>query len=473
MSDDILFKINSLNQSVQKAEIEKSLILKQALSSSDPNAILKAQQYLTSIQSRDRSNDSKSLILDPQSLSGTGYKTKPIQLSYQILRNMARVPIIKAIIETRKEQVLDFTLPQKDKYSTGFIIRPKQVLPSDKQTKVSSKQQKEIEYLTEFILNCGDPGNEWSRDNFQSFTRKFIHDSLVLDQGTFEVVYNRRGIPTEFFATDGTTYRIAETFNEEENEKYKDKLQNDYLPHYVQVYQERIIAEFYPWELCFAIRNPQSDIHVNAYGRSELEDMIDTVTAMLNTDQYNANYFRVGANPKGILKVTGNINANRIEEFKTHWQAQMVGVRGAHKLPIIEADKMDFISTQASNKDMEYGRYQEYLIKVGCAMYKIDPSEIGFPMSGSSEAKPMFEGNNEARLKYSRDKGLKPLLTSFQAWVNKYVLGPKSNDQYELIFVGLDAESPQQELDNNIKAVQNWKTVNEIRRSEGLKDVFL
>ena len=57
-------------------------------------------------------------------------------------------------------------------------------------------------------------------------------------------------------------------------------------------------------------------------------------------------------------------------------------------------------------------------------------------MQGSSDAKPMFEGNNEARLKYSRDKGLKPLLKRIEFWINMWIVSQLEKD-YELRFVGI------------------------------------
>lgn len=907
--------VPNVDEHIAKLQIVKSLAINDALHSTDVDAIYKAQQYLQQIEKKDPNIKPQSLLLDPQQFGADGYKTKSFKLSYEMLRAMGNVPIIKAIIETRKEQVCSFIEPQKDKYSTGFVIRPKKAKQTDNGIKLTKEQESKVEYLTEFLLNCGDNTNEWHGDNFNSFTRKFIHDSLTLDQGVFEIIRTKGGDICEFIAVDGATFRIADTHNDEnknKNNNLKKGEQNGYMPYYVQIHQSRILAEFYPWELCFGIRNPSSSILANGYGRSELEDLIENITAMLNADQYNANYFKVGSNPKGILKVNGNVNQGRIEEFKNHWQASMasvkncihpdtliwtkefggqeieniirgkdernitiwtgvkwesakvfkteekqisitkinggleiktspehrfatingegefawveqrdlklgdhvlinkesfegekilsykgqviredlieilgwmigdgslffkewdrltrsgqgslqlffhfdkesnilekyrdiltsyglvvldrssnltdeqiektkrkykfktisrkhfalevvdkdfvrflinelgfqtstngkvvpesifslsesyrcaflrglfsadgnregeygarltisnnvlrkqvrnlllsIGVRTAsceqgktgeyfnkvictpkfltirdnkifaekvgfiqrHKLPIreiedskrsiprsvivkycelahtkhkenkifnekemanlraiikdgqsctynrligilnqaeierpkfweeyyfekvvsltqtdeivamydvevfdnthafvadgvivhnshkmmiIEADKMDFINTQASNKDMEYGKYQEFLIKVACAHYKMDPSEIGFNMQGESGSGGGFGKNDqEDKVKYSKDKGLKPLLKAYQNWINKYIIGQKDSD-YEFVFEGIDAETPEQELENDVKAVQNWATMNEIRRKRGMKDI--
>ncbi len=905
-----------VDEHIAKLQIVKSLAINDALHSTDVDSIYKAQQYLKQIEKKDENVKPQSLLFDPQQFGADGYKTKSFKLSYEMLRAMGNIPIIKAIIETRKEQVCSFMEPQKDKYSQGFVIRPKNAKKTDSGIKLSKEQESRVAELTEFVMNCGDNSNAWHGDNINSFTRKFIHDSLTLDQGVWENVRNRAGELCEFIAVDGATFRIADTHNDEYtggNTNLKKGEKNGYLPYYVQVHQGRIIAEFYPWELCFGIRNPSSNIMVNGYGKSELEDLIETVTAMLNADMYNANYFKVGSNPKGILRVNGNVNQGRIEEFKNQWQATMAGTRNcihpdtliwtkefggqeieniargkeeqdvtiwtgvkwekakifkteekqisvtkvnggleiktspehrfaiindegdfdwkeqkdlklgdhvlinkesysseylltykdqlikedlieilgwmigdgtlqfkewdrlervkkgsillffhydkeldiltkykdvlqsynlnveevtttrtpeqiekakrkykfktvaskhfglricdkdfvrflieklgfqtsadgkivpesifnmsesfrcaflrglfsadgnregqcgarltirndelrkqvrnlllslgirtasceqaktgkyfdkiictpkfltikdnklfadkigfiqvhkqpikeivesksyiprsvivkycklahqkhkeekifseaemgnlrniisydesctynrlinllskakvvypsfwdnyyfekvvsltqtdekifmydvevfddihafvadgvivhnSHKMMIIEADKMDFINTQASNKDMEYSKYQEFLIKIACAIYKIDPSEIGFPMQGASEGNKGLggEGGIEAKLEYSRDKGLKPLIKQYQSWLNKYVISQK-DPNYEIVLEGLDAEDSITELDNDVKAVTNWSTVNEIRRKRGMKDI--
>ncbi len=471
--------VGAADEQIAKLTIVKSLAVQEALSSGDINNIYKAQKYLQNqsqqIENKGKGAEPRSLLLDPTLMGADAYRNKQFRFSYDVLRAMARTPIVKAIIATRREQVAAFASPQKDKYTPGFVIKPKKAIMTDKGLKLTKEQEKRIDELTQFLLNCGDNPNEWHGDTFDSFTRKFISDSLELDQACAEVIRTKGGEPCEFISVDSATFRLANTYNDENNRKNSSLIleeKNGYLPYYVQVWQSRVNAVFYPWELIFGIRNPSSSMAMNGYGRSELEDLVETVTSLLNADQYNANFFKVGSNPKGILKVSGNFNTSRLTEFKEHWSAQMAGVRGAHKLAIIEADKMDFINTQMANKDMEYAQYQEFLIKIACAHYKIDPSEVGFPMNGKAVGDSGMGGDGgiEAKLEFSRDKGLKPLLKSYQSWINKFILDPKDN-QYELEFVGLDVESPEKELENDVKAVTNWATVNEIRRKRGMKDL--
>lgn len=472
--------LSAISEEKAILQIKESLALQKAFASDDANAIFKAQKYIKNLEAHQKSN-AKTILIDPNDISSSmGYKNKGYDLSYDVLRGMARTHIIKSIIETRKEQVSSFCQPQSDKYSTGFVIQKRQgYFLQKKKKKLTKQEEQRIEELTEFLISCGSTDNFWHADTFDVFIKKILNDSLIFDQATFEVVYDRSGVPCEFFATDAATHRIADTYSQDDLGRNpqrstaidKSKQIKGYSPFYVQVIDGRIVNEYYPWELGFGIRNPSTDINQNGYGRSELEDMIQTVTAILNSDFYNANFFKVGSAPKGILKYTGNINENTVSEFRSQWMTQVAGVTNMHKIPIVNADKLDFINMQQSNRDMEFSKYQEFLIKISCALYKMDPSEIGFPMSGSSDAKPMFEGNNEAKLQYSKDKGLKPLLKQIERWINKYIIWQIDPD-YEFRFVGIDEEHTyEEELDNAIKRLENFQTPNEIREEYNLEPI--
>ena len=455
--------LDELNAQREKFFIQEQLILKKALESNNVNDIFKAQTYIKDLQRREKT-ESKSLLVDPMLLDhSAGYKDKPYSLSYDVLRGMSKTHVIKSIIQTRKEQIQTFCQPQKNKYSTGFIIQKKRKwIMNEKEDKLTKAEENRIEDIINFLLNCGNTENVWHADTFDVFISKIVEDSLTLDQCTWENVRNRGGDLIEFFATDAATYRVADSYDDDFI-RTKEVSVKGYTPSHVQIYMNRIVAEFYPWELGFGVRNPSTDIRLNGYGKSELEDMIQIVTAILNSDHYNANFFKVGSSPKGILKYTGNINQNTVEDFRRQWMAQVAGVANMHKIPIINADKLDFINTHVANKDMEFSKYQEFLIKISCALYKIDPSEIGFPMQGSSDSKPMFEGNNEARLKYSKDKGLKPLLKRIEFWVNKWLVS-QLDKNFEFRFVGIETEKGEKDdLDEDIQRLGNFMTFDEIR----------
>ncbi len=460
-------KIDKLELLQNKLELKKGLVLEKALSSNSPNDILRAQKVLENIEERKEGNK-KSYIIDPLDFQNSfGYKDKPFSLSYQTLKRMSKTPIINAILKTRKNQIADFAEPQADRYSTGFVIRKKKRL-GEKDRENTTEEWRRIEEITEIVLNCG-VNNSWEGDDFESFIRKIVDDSLTYDQMTFEVVRDRRGKLFEFFATDASTYRVADSYDDDEYDKEDKEMIKGYYPSFVQIYQGSVTADFYPWELCFGVRNPSSNLYNVGYGCSELEELVSTVTSMLWAEEYNKRFFSQGSAPKGLLRVKGNVNEKQLKAFRQEWLSMVTGVQQSWKTPIVDAD-IDWIDLQKSNRDMEYGSWSEYLIKIACAIYAIDPNEIGFNISAGQGSSSMFEGSNEQRLKHSKDKGLYPLLKFIQRKMNKYVV-TQIDPEYEFHFVGLNGLTIQEELDIEIKKLSNFQTVNEIRSKYGLDPV--
>ncbi|MEM4260412.1 MAG: phage portal protein [Candidatus Woesearchaeota archaeon] len=446
----------AIEKDLHNLELQKVKIFDKAMKSGDPNIIMKATEYFGK-NNQVTGSLIKSMLVDPLDFASSfGYKDKPTMLSYNMLKRMAKAPFTAMTINTRIAQVLKFCTPQENEYTVGFKIKMK-----DKDAKPSHADLKRMDELTEFILNCGF-GYSWARDDFEKFIAKIVRDSLTLDQYTFEVLEDRKGIPKEFIATDASTYRIV--FPDKGMQIKPDPITGEKcFPFYAQIYNGSVEQEFYPWELCFGVRRPRTDLEVAGYGYAELEELVGIITSMLWSDEYNRRFFSQGSAPKGIIRISGsNISESAIKEFKRQWYAQMAGVYNAWKTPIMEADKMDWIDLTKSNKDMEYSNWQEYLIKIHSALFLIDPSELGFDISRSSDSRPMFENNNMSRIKYSRDKGLIPILRNLEKSINRYLIN-RIDDRFVFKFVGDETLSEQEELEKAIKEVTNFKTVDEIR----------
>jgi hypothetical protein len=482
-------QLSGLQKLEKKIAFQKEALLNKALQSANPNDLMKAQSMIAEIENKPQS-DRKSFLVDPNDWqSFAGFKQKPIALTYAVLRRISyALPIVRAVINTRIDQIATFCEPQSDRYSTGFVIRKKQGYfdsgtPGQKMTKA---EHADVNKITDILLNCGVT-QAWGEDDFDSFTRKFFNDSLTFDQGNFEIVGNNKGGVFEFLAVDAASIRLADTMDQDFFIQGDRKLRGDdwqarnrleptqkqrikgYLPAYCQIYDNIVINDYYPWEMAFCIRNPTTNIYGNGYGVSEIEILINTVTSMLWAEEYNRKFFSQGSAPKGFIKIKSGTGAGseKVSEFKRMWQAMMSGVGGSHKTPILEGD-VDWVDLQKTNRDMEFSAWFEFLIKVACAIYRIDPAEVNFPLSGGSEQKAMFEGNNEARLKHSKDKGLRPLIKFYQRKLNKYVIN-RINPAYELVFVGLENDDPTTDIDRDTKMAASFMTVDEIRLRRGLE----
>jgi hypothetical protein len=172
-----------------------------------------------------------------------------------------------------------------------------------------------------------------------------------------------------------------------------------------------------------------------------------------------------------LLHIKGeNISRAQLEAFKRQWFNQISNTRNSFRPPIIGmADEVKWVPLAQSNREMEFEQWMNYLIRICCAVYQIDPAEINFDISKVNTS-TLNESSNETRIKSSRDKGLKPLLDYIQNLINNNILprwNPEYAKKYRFEFVGLDAETRQQEIDRLEKETRVWKTINEARIEMG------
>jgi hypothetical protein len=413
------------------------------------------------IAKSERVQEAKAIVEDPMAIvQSMGFKDKPYSLSYDTLKRMAsRNSVIASILLTRINQISTFSQPARfTKDNVGFEVKLR-----DPKKSPDEMQKRMILAIESFLENCGysyDP----ARDNFDTFLRKIVWDSLVYDQLTFEMVPDRMGRPAEFYATDASTIRAAEV-DAEQGEFVTSTTEQD--TKFVQVVQGVVVADFTSTELAFCVRNPRTDINVQPYGFSELEILVHQVTSHLYAEEYNSRYFSQGGTTKGVLNLKGqNISKPQLDAFRRQWTAQLQGITGAWKTPVVSVEGLEYINVAQSNREMEYEMWMNYLINICCAVYQIDPSEINFPNrggSGGGGGASIMEGGMESRLKNSKDKGLRPLLRFIESVINKNII-KRFGSEYQFNFVGLDQETEQERAELNEKLVRTRKTVNEIRK---------
>jgi hypothetical protein len=244
------------------------------------------------------------------------------------------------------------------------------------------------------------------------------------------------------------------------------------VPSYIQMVNGIVRNTYTRSELAFGVRNPRSDIYIQGYGYSELEQLITIITAHLFAEEYNRRFFMQGSAPKGILNFKGdNLTPDQLEAFKRQWRANLEGVENSWRTPIMQAEQgVDWIDLHPSNQEMEYSMWIEYLIKITCAVFLIDPAELNFDMHGGVQQTPLFESSQEWKLKASRDRGLKPMLRFIAKMINDQIVH-KLDDHFTFDFLGLDELTEQEKLEVNKEKLASYMTLNEIRRADDLPDV--
>jgi len=209
---------------------------------------------------------------------------------------------------------------------------------------------------------------------------------------------------------------------------------------------------------------------------SEIEMLVTTITSHMNAETYNRKFFSQGSSIKGILTFEGAVPPDQLEAFRRQWYQQVTGVNNAWRTPIMglgKDSKLNWTSLHSTNREMEFGKWLEYCIKVICGVFQIDPIEIGFDISkqGSgqqSSSGGLGQGNQAERVSFSQDRGLRPLLIFIQQLLNDYIVY-RIDPNYEFRFVGLNVNSEKDDLEQAVQQVKSFKTINEIRAEHDLE----
>jgi hypothetical protein len=119
---------------------------------------------------------------------------------------------------------------------------------------------------------------------------------------------------------------------------------------------------------------------------------------------------------------------------------------------MFEADKIDWVSMQNTNKEMEFAKWMEFLTLITCSVYHMDPSELGFKFSQGTQL--FGDSGHKQRLDHSKDKGLKPLLKVIQKNIDKFIVS-ELDESYSFVFTGVDIEDETVKLDNDVKKLNS------------------
>lgn len=425
----------------------------------------------------------KSAIIDPTNSYGVGgTRSKQAIVPFSTLRRMAQVPAIAAILLTRKNQVARFARRPRFDGDIGFRIGLK-----DTKAKMTDAQQKKAHEMEEFFLKTGGIKNKKRKDNFNAFLRKIVDDTLTLDVMAWENVPNHAGGLSEIWAVDGTTIELVS------NAPVSDEFQPYvYVPEtkrghkvegdiaYVQRLDGRIVAEYTEEELTYSVRNPKTDIYTTDFGTSELEVLMEIVTGILNGIRYNTTYFTHSHVPQGVLEIVGKYKDEHLESFKRHWKNLTSGASGKWAVPVMalsEGQGIKWTPFKNSNQDMQFNEFLEFLFNVACAVYQIDPNEVGFKSWTSKSGGMSQSDNTEEKMDKSKDKGLIPLMNFLSDNFNEIV--DSMDDEFAFYWVGLDeddedrrAERQEKAINSGIKTVamvwaENDVDIEEIKKQNG------
>lgn len=399
--------------------------------------------------------EAKGVRFDPFDLVAVmGYRDKPSPLTFPALETVgASVPVIADIVKTRQSQVCMFVGRPENRHASGFKVRPRDQAQRRKASKAGDRKAEE---LTKILLNCGrtEPDTDHAENEpLLTFAKKSIRDTLIFDQWAWEIVPDRRGDPAYFAMLDPSTVRLVDP-----------GLRQPGDPYAVQVINGMIVSDFQPEELAFCIRNPRSGIRVYGYGQSETETLVREITGMLWGIEYNRGFFSRGTATKGILNFKGAIPDRHLQAFRRQWYSMVSGVNNSWRTPITNAEELQWINMQLTNRDMEYSAWMDWLTKIACARFQIAPEEVNFSYGNTGQNQAMGQAPLEEKLKASRDLGLRPLVRFFFDELNRNFLWRLEPD-FEAVPIGLDEKGEEAEAALLQQLTMFGMTVDEARES--------
>lgn len=315
-------------------------------------------------------------------------KPKPTSVTYQTLRMISqRNEWIAAIIKVRQNQV------KKSKWS---------IVPKDEDD-TSPSVEALCEKITNLLHRPSLHGSRPSGRSWKNYVAEVVRDVLVLDQGCSEKEWTLDKWLAALYPVDGAT--IAP--NMDERGGY-------HANAYVQTVDGQITARFGMEDLMVIIDNPQTDVRFAGYGFSPLESLIVSVSAELYASKYNSSYFEKGAVPEGMINLGPEAAPEDVNAFRLYWMNEIMGRPWA--IPILGGSSAEWVPWRASNKDMEFQAYQEWLLKKMCANFQMSPKEMGL-IEDVNRSTAESEDTGE------QEKGVEPMLELIEDNFNLEIIG--------------------------------------------------
>ena len=359
-------------------------------------------------------------------------------LTYGMLRAMSSVPVLSAIISTRVTQLGEFATPvnMADRGQIGYHVKL-----ADPAARMTLEEHSDALRLQEWVRTCGDPMMK-PFCSFEQFLLEVGRDSMTFDQGNFQVFRLRNKDIQGFRPVDASTIRRAMPTQQE----IDDGVELDYG--YIQVVDKNVVRVFTEDEMAWGVRRHRSDIQIRGYGFPELSELVR-------------------------IAIKSKMDPGTWQSFMRQFHALIHGVQNANKTVLLQLDpdnqeEIQSVGLSKTNKDMEFKEWMAYLQKIACSIFQIDPAELGYVYGAEGQTGAMTQQGPEMRLKFSKEKGLRPFVRAVERWFNDYVMRPKTGGKYILEFVGLDRDLEEMRLKHDVELLK-LHTLNQVRALRGLQ----
>lgn len=357
-----------------------------------------------------------------------GLRRKPdSSVSFEVLRRFARTHEVSRIcINARKRQMS----------SLDWAIVP--VDPEDK-----TDYTADIDLIRAYFKNLGG-----YRVRFREFQDTLIEDLLVLDAACAYKQRDRAGNILYYMPVDSSTIklRVDEQGNTPEPPE----------PAYIQYVNGNKTGEFTADEMIYEMMNPRTE---TPYGLAPLESLILIVTSALKGTLYNLAFLTEGNVPEGIMSMPEGWSTKQISEYADYWDALISGDQGQQRKVKFAPGGSTYTATNKIT-DMAFKEFNEWLLMITCAMFDIQPQEIGFTMQ-------VNKANGAEQNDIATRRGLLPLANLLTEIYDDIIQVDLGFPHLKFKFYGL--EDRDQLLEAQVQQIHvqsGIRTIDEIRKDD-------
>ena len=307
----------------------------------------------------------------------------------------------------------------------------------------------EAKEIKKFFKTIGGPSNK-----YRKFIARETEDILVLDAVSLYKQRTNGGKLYTLIPIDPTTIRL----------RVGQAGETPIPPEiaYRQVIRGAVVAELTTDEMVYDMMNPRTN---SPYGLAAIESLMIVVQSSLKAGLANMAFLTEGNIPEGFFGVPDSWTPQMINDFQENWDAVMAGDETA-TAKLRFTPEGSYTATKKPS-DMAWQEFNEWLMKVTCAMFDVPPSEIGFTHSKGGLGD---KGSNQIQQQAADSRGLVPLAQFFEEIFTDIIQNELGYENLKFSYVGLkqdeDALVKAQVAEVQIRSGQ--RTINEIRTDEGL-----
>jgi len=407
------------------------------------------------------------------------------------------IPAIRRLVQTPQAAMAVKTIVDVIDVIPWDIV-PKEGFDEDNET-----TKLHMEEVKAFFENPND-----MKETFSYFQKKIVKDMVEINSGIINKEFNFMKQMVGMRAADGGTFlmnpnRFGKFTDREElilekNMPMKETTdttkvngheisginfvpETEIGPQQQTIFEQQQKAAYFqfPWTggtggkpVPFGIReivwlqdNPAS---YSLYGISLFENLLAVLQTLVYLIEFYQDYFEDNNVPKGVINLSG-ADDNAIDDFADRWNDSQMTVnrtgqikKSIHRVPITNVDDVSFERIQFTAEEIDFIAATKLFSQLVWGLLGLNASEVGFT-EDSNRAVDLTQDKKFMR------KAILPRLKNLAEKYNQEILSEFEFDDIEFKYIvqNIDDDTAKSEL-WKIQLEGGWRTINEIRKEEGL-----